>query len=287
MNSKWRESKASTCNPALSNSRTCLNRSVLEELKKAWNLKHPDVPIKTSSTAKLAVKLQELAGSMCKNERCIVRSILGDNSHFEKMLFAPRAPKKWNQNSGEWLDSRDISSVMKLFEDAHPLFVFLGPAPIDFATARDNGRLIWDEIQNFKVTDYLKSNKTKIGLVFNTDEHDEPGEHWISMFIDLNPKNRAPFIFFLDSAGDPIPSELKALVKSIMDQCKNLDIPITYSDHGTLTHQRGENECGMYCIYMISELLKGTDPNHFRQHRVPDKAMSKCRQAFFDNPTDN
>ena len=54
---------------------------------------------------------------MCKNERCIVRSILGDNSHFEKMLFAPRAPKKWNQNSGEWLDSRDISSVMKLFED--------------------------------------------------------------------------------------------------------------------------------------------------------------------------
>ena len=31
--------------------------------------------------------------------------------------------------------------------------------------------------------------ETKLGIVFNTDESDQPGKHWISMYIDLEGKN--------------------------------------------------------------------------------------------------
>ena len=34
----------------------------------------------------------------------------------------------------------------------------------------------------------MKRGKTKIGIIFNTDPHDKPGQHWISMFINIKKK---------------------------------------------------------------------------------------------------
>lgn len=246
-------------------------------------MRHPDAKITTSSPGMIAYELQINLESSCRNERCLVRSILGKNHELEAQLFAPRAPSSWTTNPDEWLDSTDISSVMKKFENAHPSFIFLGPAPIDFKTATDNGVIIWKELAEIDIADLYRRGKTKLGFVFNTDEHNEPGEHWISMYADLNPAKGQPYIFFMDSAGDPVPEEVEDLVENIQKQCSDLGVVVRYHDHGKLVHQRGENECGMYCIYLITELLRGRSFRDFQTTRITDKEMASCRGAYFDN----
>ena len=36
----------------------------------------------------------------------------------------------------------------------------------------------------------MKKNKTKIGIIFNTDYSSGPGEHWVSFYVDLKGRNR-------------------------------------------------------------------------------------------------
>ena len=36
---------------------------------------------------------------------------------------------------------------------------------------------------------HLNRGEHKIGIVFNTDESDEDGKHWISMYADINGLN--------------------------------------------------------------------------------------------------
>lgn len=281
--SSWRKSKSSTCNPAMPRRASCLTKKALTKLKRHWNLRHPDAQISATSPEMVSFELQVNLASSCQNERCLVREILGENNELEAQLFAPRAPSSWVSNPNEWLDSTDISNVMRQFENAHSTFVFLGPAPIDFQTASSQGRVIWDELANINIAENYRRDKTKIGFIFNTDTHDQPGEHWIAMYSDLNPTNRKPFIFFMDSAGDQIPPEVKSLVTKITKQCSDLGIQISYHDPGGLVHQKGDNECGMYCIYMITELLRGRNFEDFQSKRITDEEMSDCREAYFDN----
>jgi hypothetical protein len=41
--------------------------------------------------------------------------------------------------------------------------------------------------------DYIDKNITKIGIIFNLDNHNESGSHWVSLFIDLEDK----FVLYL------------------------------------------------------------------------------------------
>ena len=48
--------------------------------------------------------------------------------------FAPNMPDTWKKNPREWLDSDNITDVMKQYEKANPTFEFIGPTPIDYDT---------------------------------------------------------------------------------------------------------------------------------------------------------
>ena len=60
--------------------------------------------------------------------------------------------------------------------------------------------------------------KNKIAIVFNLDRHDQPGSHWVSLFIDLECK----FIFYFDSAGNPIPEEIKVLKDRLIKEAMEM-----------------------------------------------------------------
>ena len=62
-------------------------------------------------------------------------------------------------------------------------FEFLGAVPIDF----DNCSI--SHLCNINLKDHLRNGISKIGIVFNTDPHDESGEHWISFYTDIHGKN--------------------------------------------------------------------------------------------------
>ena len=225
---------------------SCYTNKSLYKLRDLWNARHPDVKIKTSSPKEIHLLISEKLSGVCNKESCwlkqkdkfgILESDFADS-------FAPESPNEWKKNPNEWLSSVDIIDVMKQYETAYKCFDFIGPSPIDFDTKKLYGECVWDELCNFSVEQQIKNGKTKIGIIFNTDPHNKPGQHWISMFINIKKKQ----IFFFDSTGDKPSPEIMKLVERIKKQGLELDkkIIFKYNSNEGVEHQYGNTECGVY-----------------------------------------
>jgi hypothetical protein len=185
--------------------------------------------------------------------------------------------------------------VMKQYEDTYRNFEFIGPSPIDFDKKIPEymGHCVESEICNLSLSKMLENKKTKIGIIFNLDKHDEPGSHWVSLFIDLE---KTPFLFYFDSTGQDIPYEINVLKDRIIKQGKKLKNPIHfkfYKNYKTV-HQMGNSECGMYSLFFIITMLTSEtefDKNMslkdkidlFKKKRIPDKYVEKYRNIYFNN----
>jgi hypothetical protein len=191
---------------------------------------------------------------------------------------------------------------MKQYEATYKDFTFIGPSPIDFdkkversklpwaKRGEDNDRIcVWEELCHLSLDKLMKSGKRKIGVVFNLDRYDEPGSHWVSLYISLEErptdvmskqtggssgpsiewpnlggKNRkaahpTPFIFYFDSTGSPPPMEIKKFIHRIKKQGKLLSPPldiVSYNSNGR-NHQRNNTECGMYSLFFLITMLTG------------------------------
>jgi Ulp1 family protease len=131
------------------------------------------------------------------------------------------------------------------------------------------------------LAEQIKSGKTKIGLIFNTDPHDKPGEHWISMFINI----KKGLIYFFDSAGDRIPARLNKLVRNIMHQGKKLSHPIRFKfdQNHPVEHQYGNTECGIYSLYFVIHMLEDKFTGEYlKTHIITDKYVNKFRKIYFN-----
>ena len=152
---------------------------------------------------------------------------------------------------------------------------------IDFDTKKIYGECVWEELCKFSLKEQLKSGKTKIGIIFNTDPHNKPGEHWISMFINIK-KN---IIYFFNSTGDAPPKQIMDLVDRIIDEGRNLIPAINFefdTNEGT-EHQYGDTECGMYSLFFIVHMLEDKlTTNYLKTHILKDKYMEKFRKIYFN-----
>ena len=195
---------------------SCYTDKSLYKLRDLWNARHPDVKINTNDTKEIHKLLTEYLSSVCNKESCWMKQKkdFGPISSEMSDSFAPESPEEWKKNPNEWLSSLDIMKVMKQYEKAYKCFDFIGPSPIDFDTRKIYGECVWEELCNFNLAQQIKKGKTKIGIIFNTDPHDKPGQHWISMFINIKKKH----IFFFDSTGDKPTKEIMTLVNRIKEQ---------------------------------------------------------------------
>jgi len=291
--------KKQVCSPIV-NGKTqiegsCFTPAALEQLKIHYNKNHPNNPIKESRPQELWNEFRKRLFS-CRKEDCWLKEIDDKEmrENLEKFLFAPSQPKEWKKNPKEWLSNFDIIEVLHQYELTHPSFKVIGPTPIDFdsrPTDQDE-KCVWEELCNFDIKRYYDSGKTKLGIVFNLDKHDEPGSHWVSLFVDLEDK----FIFYLDSAGNKIPREIRKLVKRIKKQGLS-HIPLLdfkFYENYPLEHQMGNTECGVYSLYFIITMLTGETEHKsltnktekirfFKEKRIPDKYVSKYRKIYFNN----
>ena len=132
----------------------------------------------------------------------------------------------------------------------------------------------------FDIMKHVKNGKHKIGIVFNTDPHDKPGEHWVSMFIDV----RARVIFFFDSTGDPPQKRLRNFMKMVRDQGEDNGIP--FKEYiNDVRHQKNNSECGVYSIFMVIHMLLGkmTVADFLdKEKKLTDKYMQRFRRKFFN-----
>jgi len=260
---------------------SCYTDKSLYKLRDLWNARHPDVQIITNDSKEIHKNLTKYMGSVCNKESCWLKQNFIDKKTTEELTdsFAPETPKEWKKNPNEWLSSVDIMKVMKQYENAYKCFDFIGPSPIDFDTKMLYGECVWDELCNFDLSEQIKHGKTKIGIIFNTDPHNKPGQHWISMFINIKKKK----IFFFDSVGDKAPKEIMILVNRIIKQGKKLNINIKFDQNHPVEHQYGDTECGIYSLFFISHMLEDKFTEHYmKTHILKDDYMHKFRKVYFN-----
>jgi len=263
---------------------TCYTNKSLIRLRDHWNARHPDVKINSNSPKEIHRQLSEHLNGICNNEACWLKQ-KDEFGQLESDLadsFAPESPPEWKKNPNEWLSSVDIMKVMKQYEKAYKCFDFMGPTPINFDTKKLYGECVWEELCKFDLEKLIKKGKTKIGIIFNTDPDSKPGQHWISMFINIKKKK----IFFFDSTGDPPPREVTVLIKRIKEQGLALKKPINFeidSNEG-IEHQYGNTECGIYSIYFIVHMLEDKLTEHYiKTHILKDEYMQEFRHIYFND----
>lgn len=263
---------------------TCYTNKSLYKLRDLWNARHPDVKIKSNSPKEIHHLISEYLKGVCNKESCWIKqkAEFGPIESDMADSFAPESPPEWKKNPNEWLSSIDIINVMKQYEKAYKCFDFIGPSPIDFDTRKLYGECVWDELCNFSLKEQIKNGKTKIGIIFNTDPHNKPGQHWISMFINIKKKK----IFFFDSTGDKPSKEIKVLIKRIEEQGLNLNPKIKFKSDSNegIEHQYGNTECGIYSLFFIVHMLEDKMTEHYlKTHILKDEYMNKFRHIYFND----
>jgi len=263
---------------------SCYTNKNLYRLRDLWNARHPDVKLTSSSPKEIHSFITDKLSGICNKESCWLKqqSVFGKVENDLADSFAPESPPEWKKNPNEWLSSVDIMDVMKQYEKAYTCFDFIGPSPIDFDTRKIYGECVWDELCNFNVNEQLKNGKTKIGIIFNTDPHNKPGQHWISMFINIKKKK----IFFYDSTGDKAAPQIMAFVERIKEQGLTMTpkINFTFDSNEGIEHQNGNTECGIYSLFFIVHMLEDKlTSEYLKTHILKDEYMNKFRHIYFND----
>jgi hypothetical protein len=299
------------CSPAVKTKQiradSCFTAEIFMTILKKYNEKNPTNPILETNPKKAWAQLKSRLA--CKKEECWLNQ-LDDESmkqQIKKYIFAPKHPPDWNDNPDEWLSNFDIADVAKQYEVSYPEFKSIGPTTIDFDTRlpERGGTCVLEDLCKFSLERFLSAKKTKIGIVFNLDKHDQSGSHWVSLYIDIKHK----FMFFFDSADNGIPAEIwmdnehldssmpLPLVNRIMKQGLELSTPIrfTFYNNVGVTHQYGNTECGMYSLFFIITMLTGKTPftkgvlsmkkrrNLFLKSKIPDNVVFQYRKLYFND----
>lgn len=304
------------CSPAVKknrvNEQTCFTPDILMNIRNAYNKNYPDSAIHDTNPKRVWWALKEKLD--CQKEDCWLEQLSDPamKERIRKFIFAPKQPPEWESNPDEWLSNFDIEDVAKQYEASHPTFKLIGPTTIDFDTRlpEQGGKCVLEDLCQFDLARFIRAKRTKIGIVFNLDRHDQSGSHWVSMFIDIDNQ----FILFFDSADNPIPPEIwkkdvkvksvirpggsagpLPLVNRIMAQAKALGMRFTFYSNRGHQHQKTNTECGMYSLFFIITMLTGETPftkgimsvearrNLFLKKRIPDKTVFGYRRLYFNS----
>ena len=118
-------------------------------------------------------------------------------------------------------------------------------------------------------------------MVFNTDPHDESGQHWFSMFVDIKGRNREkPTIYHYDSVSTKPSQYIINLVNDIKKQGELVGISFDFL-FNDIRHQFKNTECGVYSIHFLISMLKGSDFEKYINMKLNDTDMEKFRKEFY------
>jgi hypothetical protein len=266
---------------------SCARIVVLHELAKAYNsTAKSNEQIKLSRNFEilnpqkyksyLVSEIDKRIGDKCTTQKCWSKQDFIRNmdsiarNEFIKYTFRPKAP----QGKFTWLNTININDVMAQYENKYHNFKFFGAVPMDFAELSNL------EISNPNYSNIMKGGKTKLGTVFNLDNHNQSGSHWVAMYTDLEKGQ----IYYFDSVGIKPEKRVRTLMR---DQCrfmKNNGIPYEKQivDVNTVQHQKENTECGVYSMNFIIRMLRGDEFKSLCNKPISDKKINKCRKVYFN-----
>ena len=199
----------------------------------------------------------------------------------------PKQPDEWRKRPNAWLSNWDIQKVMRQYEEKRSLhYKFLGCVSIDFedvCTSYDLCNLM-DTLPKL-----IAKGVQYLGLITNLDKHDEPGSHWTSLFICIDPSKPCFGAYYYDSVMRPPPPEIQRFVQRVRS---GMASPEKFKiDYSKIRHQNGNNECGMFSLVYQIRWLKmleknpNTVLNDVIKYKLTDEEMNKIyRNRIFIKP---
>ena len=180
-----------------------------------------------------------------------------------KRRFRPKYPRKWMDKPSTWLNTGDITRVMKQYELSDRHFKFLGVYPRDFTSRIHNMKVCMagEHVCDLDVDSLWKNKRYHIGIVLNTDTHDRDGSHWVACFISINPNKPMYGAYYYDSSSHPPPQEVfewMLHVRKKVEQSRFIvksEEAYRHSFEIAHNHERRQfrnTECGMFAIHFLT-----------------------------------
>jgi hypothetical protein len=269
---------------------SCFTLKELHSIASDYNKKNSKDKIKLKDSKEDMIKeLTNVLKKECSDQTCWATLKFINNKEDLQEAFKPDGPA----GQYDWLSTTEINEGMERYIDLYPEFLFVGAVPIDIEDLDQFG------VKNLNYNKLAKKGKTKIGIVYNLDEHYKSGSHWVSFYIDTANKK----IYYSDSAGRPPEQRIKRLVKKMAeswyekDVGKKIELPLnSYMNESgqniveqkydikfnETQHQYGGSECGIYAMNFIIRLIRGDDFDDIHKSRITDKEMNQCRKVYFN-----
>jgi hypothetical protein len=258
--------------------KTCYSKDSLIKIAKAWNKEHKEnkpIKINLQSKKQLWNNIQKKMNSLCENnEYCwkkqnFIKKL--KDTEIELYTFKPDYPKSWLRNKYTWLNTYDIYYVMKQYEKVYNDFIFIGPIPSDCPTK------IQCELSNIDLIKLKKRGINKIGIIYNLDTSNQPGSHWIGIYID----NQNNEINIYDSQVGIGNNLIRQFIERLSNNYikNNINPIIIYNDK---RHQYGGSECGVYSMNFILERLHGKNMYEISQMKILDENMNYLRKLLYN-----
>jgi len=262
---------------------TCYTMDALQKIRTAYNKTAPSnekIPQRTSKKG-LWNAIKDKVDNMnskegCEGEWCWVKQPFMKNinekdlNSIKNLTFKPSIPK----GKYDWLSTDDIDNVMKQYSKKYPDLYFMGTWPMDFEK-------LDKKFRNFDPKIIQAKGKKNVALVLNEDKSDEPGSHWVGLYMMLPSRQ----VHFFDSYGKkPLAPMCKWLTNINTKLKKNNEKPFTvlWNPH---RHQYANSECGVYTLNFIVKRLEGNTFKSIVNNQIKDETMNKRRSTFF-NPFD-
>ncbi len=275
-----------SCSPKYSNNKSCYTLQDLKDIAKNYN-KNADKKIRLSQTKeKLYESIMKANYEECgNNEFCwLKQNYMEINSNKEKFLskFRPEYPNTWKEQPNKWLNTYNLLNVMTQYEDKYNNFKFLGVHPIDFNIRVYGNTCISNNMCNLDIKNLIKNKINKLGAIFNLDKHNQSGSHWVSLFINLNPKSKNYGIYYYDSNGMNPHIQIRKFINDIINDNKKINKKKLEIYINKIKHQKENSECGMFSLFFMDQCLKNISFQKFTNNpKLNDHFVFKLRTKYF------
>lgn len=277
---------------------SCYDKSVLEKVARSYNRYFPDEPpienIETMSFSKLWKTLQTRMKKYCGNDEvCWVSRVGLDYDAKIDDYLRPKTPADWRKNPNTWLTNFNIEAVMYQYEGSNPNYKFLGVFPVDFRSKDSYNECLYEETCKINIEKLYDEGIRYVGMIINLDRHDEPGSHWTSLFVCIDPYKSCFGAFYYDSVTGKPPKEMYDFMKDLKKQAMAFRKKLTGKtypfalDYNKVRHQYGHSECGVFSIYYQIRWIKSLKENGDSSFmdivgpKITDEQVSLLRKLLF------